>query len=118
MSRTRRVSLPPSTPEGNTRATGDLAISPPKTLRAHPKTPDRTDIELEPLGRAGAIVRNPNTGRWQYDGQLRANLKMSKDPDFPTDYDAGIGLGTFCVDLRFIHDLPWNRHVELSEVDH
>ena len=118
MSCTRTVSLPPSTPDENARATGDLAISPPKILRAHPKTPNQTDIELAPFGRAGAIVRNPSTGRWQYDGQLRANLKMTKDPDFRTDYDAGIGLWTFCVDLRFIHDLPWNRHVELSEVDH
>lgn len=71
------------------RALGTLVIDEGVIIRAYPDGDDRTIIEVAPSLIAGAIVRNPQTGRWRYDSEMRAFLGIVGDPDFPTDHEAG-----------------------------
>ena len=82
------------------RAMGILVIDEGVIIRAYPETENRTEIELAPSVMVGAIVRNPKTGRWQYDDAMRMALGITKNPDFATDLEAGKRL------LDFLPPLP------------
>ena len=72
------------------RAVGILVIEEGVIIRAHPTTEDRTDITVAPNDViAGAIIRDPATGRWRYDETARRALGINGDPDFATDIEAG-----------------------------
>ena len=85
-----------------TRAMGILIMDEGVTIRAYPNADDRTDVELAPGTAAGAIVRDPATGRWRYDQVMRRALGIKDDPDFATDYEAGGKLEEFLPPLSQI----------------
>ncbi len=75
-----------------TRSMGTLIIESGVIIRAYPQTEDRTAIELAPESCVGNIVREPDTGQWCYDEQLRKALGIKNNPGFATDKDAGDAL--------------------------
>ena len=74
-----------------TRSMGILTMD-GAIIRAHPQTEDRTAIEFAPESHVGNIVREPDTGHWRYDEQLRTALGIKSNPSFATDYEAGKAL--------------------------
>ena len=75
-----------------TRAMGIIVMGDGVTIRAYPQTADRTAIELAPDFLVGNIVRDPQSGRWRYDEQLVQALGIDGNPQFDTDYKAGLAL--------------------------
>ena len=71
------------------RTLGTLVIDQGVIIRAWPEEEDRTRIEAAPGIDIGAIVKNPQTGRWSYDDELRTFLRIAGDPDFAEDDEAG-----------------------------
>ena len=72
-----------------TRAMGTLKIGGGLVVRAVPQQEDRTDITLTGDIDAGAIVRDPDSGRWRYDDKMREVFGIGDNPDFATDGEAG-----------------------------
>ena len=82
-----------------TRAMGTILFKEGVILRAYPLEENRTEIELAPNIRIGAIVRDPETGRWRYDDALRTALGIVKAPEFTTDCEAAESLEEFIPSL-------------------
>ena len=81
------------------RSLGTLIIDQGVIIRAGPVNDGRTEVELAPDIEAGAIVRDPETGRWYYDIQMIAVLGIGQTPDFETDQEAGDRLDEFLPPL-------------------
>ena len=85
------------------RAMGILVIDKGVIIRAFPATESRTDIEIAPDHRAGAIVCDALTGRWRYDDVMRNALGIKADPDFATDAEAGQRLKDYLPPLSQVN---------------
>ena len=85
------------------RSIGTLIIDQGVIIRAGPVNDDRTEVELAPDIDAGAIVRDPETGRWYYDIQMREVLGIVQTPDFETDQEAGDRLDEFLPPLSQVN---------------
>ena len=85
------------------RSIGTLIIDQGVIIRARPVNDDRTEIELAPDIDAGAIVRDPETGRLYYDVQMREILGIVETPDFETDLEAGNRLNEFLPPLSQVN---------------
>ena len=85
------------------RAMGILVFDEGVIIRAYPVSDERTDIELAPSTRVGAIVRDLGTGLWRYDEELRTALGIREDPRFDTDYEAGNALEDHLLPLHQVN---------------
>ena len=71
------------------RSMGILMSGEGLIVRADPNASDRTDIEIAPNVKAGAIVRDSESGPWRYDKRLRGVFGIEGDPVFETCARAG-----------------------------
>ena len=81
------------------RAMGGLVFD-EVIIEAWPDGTDRSEVTLRPDVNAGAIVRDPNTGRWRYDETMRRVLLIDQNPEFETDLEAGQQLREFINTTR------------------
>ena len=81
------------------RAMGGLVFD-EVIVDACPDGPDRSEVTLRPDVDAGAIVRDPDNGRWRYDETMRRVLLIEQDPEFETDLEAGQKLREFINTTR------------------
>lgn len=85
------------------RAMGTIVFDEGVEMRAYPEAEDRTEIEVAPGIRPGAIVHNYKTRRWRYDDMLRTTLGIRGNPDFPTDIEAADRIQEFLPPLSEVH---------------
>ena len=79
-------------------------------IRGLIKDDNRTAILLAPGDEnIGAIVRNPETGRWRYDDAMREVLGITDNPEFATDGEAGNELEHCLPPLEQLHDVLRQR---------
>ena len=85
------------------RAMGIIVFDEGVDMRAYPEAKDRTEIEVAPGIRPGAIVHDYETRRWRYDDMLRTTLGIRGNPDFPTDIEAAGRIQEFLPPLSEVH---------------